>query len=76
MATASKQIYIPSLRVDGSFVEEVGGTDDRVVYPGEAFTSTISAADFSDPEEYHTVWIAITRAVRNKLNKNTESGTS
>jgi hypothetical protein len=70
MASENKQVYIPSISIRGSFVEEIGGGLDKIVYPGEAFELDISANDFSDPEEYHTTWICITRAVKNKLNKN------
>ncbi len=51
-------------------MEEVGGAQDRIVYPGEEFELNLSANDFSDPEEYHTTWISITRAVKTKLSKN------
>jgi hypothetical protein len=70
MSSASKQVYIPNISIKGSFVEEVGGTQDRIVYPGEEFELNLSANDFSDPEEYHTTWISITRAVKTKLSKN------
>jgi hypothetical protein len=70
MSSANKQVYIPNILIKGSFVEEVGGAGDRVVYPGEEFELNLSANDFSDHEEYHTTWISITRAVKTKLNKN------
>jgi hypothetical protein len=70
MSSASKQVYIPNISIKGSFVEEVGGAQDRIVYPGEEFELNLSANDFSDPEEYHTTWISITRAVKTKLSKN------
>lgn len=70
MASSTKQIYIPNLSIKGSFVEEIGGSDDRVVYPGEKFEIDLSADDFSNPEEYHTTWINITRAVKAKLSRN------
>lgn len=67
---ATKQIYIPAVQIKGSFVEEVGGADDRVVYPGVPFDISLTAEDFENPEEYHTTWINITRAVKSKLRKN------
>lgn len=69
MSTSSKQVYIPSLKIVGSFMEEIGGTADRVIYPGNPFSVELSSEDFKDPEEYHTVWIAITKAVKLKLSK-------
>ena len=70
MSSANKQVYIPNICIKGSFVEEVGGSEDRIVYPGETFELNLSAGDFLDPEEYHTTWISITRAVKTKLSKN------
>jgi hypothetical protein len=69
MSSATKQVYIPNILIKGSFVEEVGGASDRIVYPGENFELSLSANDFSNPEEYHTVWISLTRAVKTKLTK-------
>jgi hypothetical protein len=70
MSSTNKQVYIPNIKVKGSFVEEIGGEQDKIVYPGAEFQLDLSADDFSDPEEYHTTWISITRAVKTKLNKN------
>lgn len=69
MSASNKQIYIPLVNIKGSFVEEIGNDKDRIVYPGGSFDITLSAEDFSDPEEYHSTWISITRAVKHKLNK-------
>ena len=77
MAVTKKQIYIPSLVVKGSYVEEIGSQEERIVYPGEKFDLSLSAEDFDSPEDYHTTWINITRAVKAKLKKAHEtSGTS
>jgi len=70
MAATNKQIYIPSISVNGSFMEEIGGGDDKVVYPGVAFEVELSAEDFENSEDYHATWISITRAVKAKLSKN------
>lgn len=70
MSGTNKQIYIPTISIKGSYVEEIGGSDDRVIYPGIPFDISLSAEDFQNPEEYHTVWINITRAVKTKLSKN------
>ena len=72
MAAANKQIYIPEISIKGSFMEEIGSIEDKVMYPGSAFNVSLSADDFSNAEEYHTTWINITRAVKNKLNKNVQ----
>jgi hypothetical protein len=69
MASANKQVYIPSISIHGSFVEEIGGEQDKTIYPGGEFNLDLSANDFSDAEEYHRTWISITRAVKTKLNK-------
>ena len=74
MAVTNKQIYIPSLVVKGSYVEELGTQEDRIVYPGQKFDLSISAEDFESAEDYHTTWINITRAVKSKLKKTHESG--
>lgn len=68
--SANKQIYIPAISIKGSYIEEIGGSGDRVVYPGGSFEISLSAEDFKDQEEYHTTWINITRAVKAKINKN------
>lgn len=67
MSGSSKQIYIPRINIKGYYVEEVGGGEDRVVYPGKSFDLSLDINDFEDSEEYHTVWIALTRAVKAKL---------
>jgi hypothetical protein len=69
MASTNKQIYIPAINIRGSFIEEIGNTEDRVIYPGVPFDLSLTAEDFANPEEYHTAWISITRAVKSKLNK-------
>jgi hypothetical protein len=68
MPADNKQIYIPNLHVNGTFIEEVGATQDKVVYPGAVFDVKLTMEDFENPEDYHTVWIAITKAVKAKLN--------
>jgi hypothetical protein len=57
-------------------MEEIGSTEDKVMYPGVPFDVTLSAEDFQNPEEYHTTWINITRAVKTKLSKNATSHSS
>jgi hypothetical protein len=69
MSVTNKQIYIPAISIKGSFVEEVGGADDKIMYPGPVFDISLSSEDFQDSEEYHTTWINITRAVKTKLSK-------
>lgn len=64
----SKQIYIPFIVVKGSFIEELGSTDNRVIYPGKSFEITLDLNDFKDSEDYHKAWISITKAVKEKLN--------
>ena len=66
-----KQIYIPFLRVRGTYIEELGGASDRVLYPGEAFELDISEKDFENKEDYHNTWIAVTKAVKKKLKDET-----
>jgi hypothetical protein len=51
-------------------MEEIGGVEDKVMYPGPTFDVSLSADDFANAEEYHTTWINITRAVKTKLTKN------
>lgn len=70
MSEPTKQIYIPAISIKGSFVEEIGGKDDKIMYPGPLFDVSLSAEDFQNAEEYHTTWINITRAVKTKLTKN------
>ena len=67
--SANKQIYIPAINIKGSFMEEIGATEDKIVYPGPGFDINLSCEDFENPEEYHTTWINITRAVKAKLTK-------
>jgi hypothetical protein len=62
-----KQIYIPTLRVRGTYIEELGGADDLLLYPGKSFELELCEEDFENAEDYHTVWIAATQAVRKKL---------
>ena len=50
-------------------MEEIGATEDKIVYPGPGFDINLSCEDFENPEEYHTTWINITRAVKAKLTK-------
>ena len=71
MSAANKQIYIPELRIVGSYVEEVGNDTDKIIYPGKSFDVTITAEDFTNPEDYHTIWLALSKAVKNKLNNGT-----
>lgn len=74
--SANKQIYIPALKIKGSFIEEIGNSENRVVYPGSGFEITLSAEDFENPEDYHTTWINITKAVKAKIQKNETGGAS
>ena len=67
--SANKQIYIPSIVVKGSFVEEIGSAENRVVYPGKSFEISLCADDFKNSEDYHTIWINITKAVKEKLHE-------
>jgi hypothetical protein len=76
MAAAIKQIYIPEVNVKGSFMEELGATDDKIIYPGKGFSVTLSVEDFENSEDYHTAWIILTRAVKAKLAKNAEARSS
>lgn len=69
MSAETKQIYIPALNIKGTYVEELGSEAERIVYPGQTFDISLSAEDFENPEEYHTTWINITRAVKKKLSK-------
>lgn len=62
-----KQIYIPSLKVRGTYIEEIGGEHDKVLYPGQTFELELSQEDFENEEDYHTTWIAVTRAVKKRL---------
>jgi len=50
-------------------MEEIGGSADRVIYPGKTFSLDLAPEDFKDAEEYHSVWISITKAVKSKLTK-------
>jgi hypothetical protein len=69
-----KQIYIPSLNVKGTYIEEIGGGKDKVIYPGKSLEVELTIDDFENAEEYHNTLIAITRAVKNKLtNENASS---
>ena len=65
--THQKQIYIPKLNIDGTYIEEIGGGADLTAYPGEAFSVSLSMEDFASREEYHTIWISISKAVKKKL---------
>lgn len=62
-----KQVYIPALKIKGTFIEEVGQEGERTMYPGKEFTLDLAVDDFDSEEDYHTVWIAITKAVKKKL---------
>lgn len=66
-----KQIYIPSLKVKGTYIEEIGGENDRVLYPGKTFELALTQEDFETEEDYHNTWIAVTRAVKKKLKNET-----
>ena len=70
MSAANKQIYIPELRITGSYVEEVGTDTDKIIYPGKSFDVTLTAEDFTNAEDYHTIWLALSKAVKNKLSNN------
>jgi hypothetical protein len=76
MAESSKQIYIPAISIKGYYVEEVGAEKDRVVYPGGFFDVELDIEDFQNLEDYHTAWIALTRAVKTKLSKNAKGNSS
>jgi len=67
MSSENKQIYIPDLNIKGTFIEEVGAEGNRVVYPGTYFDVKLGKEDFENQEDYHSVWIAITKAVKAKL---------
>jgi len=73
MSEQNKQIYISKINISGSFVEEIGGGLDRIMYPGASFDISLTAEDFNNTEEYHNIWISITRAVKSKLNKHATS---
>lgn len=62
-----KQIYIPTLKVKGTYIEEIGGENDKVLYPGQTFELGLTQEDFESEEDYHNTWIAVTRAVKKKL---------
>ena len=65
--THQKQIYIPQLKIDGTYIEEIGGGEDLTAYPGESFSVSLSMEDFASREEYHSIWIGISKAVKKKL---------
>jgi hypothetical protein len=67
---ANKQIFIPAINIKGSFMEEIGGAEDKIAYPGESFDISLSLEDFQNPEEYHTTWNNKPRAVKTKLLRN------
>jgi hypothetical protein len=62
-----KKIYIPALNISGAYIEEIGTTEEKTLYPGEPFEISITKEDFDDLEEYHAVWITLTKAVQRKL---------
>jgi hypothetical protein len=62
-----KKIYIPDLKITGNYLEELGTQNNITVYPGESFELSLNSQDFENNEEYHTVWIALTKAVQKKL---------
>lgn len=66
-----KQIYIPTLKVKGTYIEEIGGENDKVLYPGQTFEMDLKQEDFESEEDYHNTWIAVTRAVKKKLKNET-----
>jgi hypothetical protein len=76
MSDTNKQIYIPNLGISGNFIEELGSAGDRLIYPGKQFSVTLSEEDFENPEDYHTTWINITKAVKSKLEKNASQTSS
>jgi hypothetical protein len=63
----SKQIYIPSLKIKGTYLEEIGGGTDKVMYPGKNIEVELGAEDFLSEEDYHNAWIIITKAVQKKI---------
>jgi hypothetical protein len=63
-----KKVYIPNLNVCGTFIEEIGTETDKTLYPGTSFEICLSQEDFENSEEYHTVWISLTKAAQKKLN--------
>ena len=63
----NKQIYIPEIVIKGAYIEEIGSPENKVVYPGKKFELSLTLEDFKNSEEYHTVWISITKAVKDKL---------
>jgi hypothetical protein len=62
-----KKIYIPALNISGAYIEEIGTNSETTLYPGEAFEIAITKEDFADLEEYHAVWISLTKVVQRKL---------
>ena len=66
---AAKQVYIPKINLTGTYIEELGTATDKICYPGSTFSVEICLEDFEDKEEYHTAWIAITKAAQKKLEK-------
>jgi hypothetical protein len=67
---ANKQIYIPEVSFKAAYIEEIGGGDDRVVYPGMTVELTLNESDFENKGDYHQVWILLTRAAQKKLSQN------
>jgi hypothetical protein len=63
----AKQIYIPSLKIKGTYLEEIGGEKEKITYPGKSIEVELTAEDFLSEEDYHSAWIIITRAVQKKL---------
>jgi hypothetical protein len=66
-----KKIYIPNLEICGNYIEEIGTDKDKTLYPGGTFSLNLEKEDFEDSEEYHTVWIALTKAAQKKLQNGT-----
>lgn len=62
-----KKIYIPALNISGAYIEELGTNGETTLYPGEPFEVCIKKEDFADLEEYHAVWISLTKVVQRKL---------
>jgi hypothetical protein len=62
-----KQIYIPSIKVKGTYIEEIGGESDKIYYPGNVVDVELGLEDFENKEDYHNVWILITKAVKKKI---------
>jgi hypothetical protein len=68
-----KKIYIPELKVRGNFLEELGTSSENTLYPGDFFEVSLAKDDFENEEDYHTVWINLTKAAQKKLQNGTSN---